>query len=396
MERSALKASAEELDRVHVLFLIDELCRKGGGEWALLNTIRRLPGNRFRCTVITFRLDPTLSMLSDFPCPVIALPLRRAYDWNALKTAMRLARVIYREKVDIVHTFFISADLWGGAISKLSGRPLLVSSRRDMGILRSSKHRLAYRALHGMFDRVLTVSDAVRKASIEQDGLDPSIVKTIYNAIDVSHTQINPGRREIRQKYGIADSAQAIVSVGNIRKVKGFDVLIRATALVGEEFPEVKLIIAGDLDPSEPNYKSELRELSVSLGIAGNVRFVGKLDNVAPLLNGCDIFCLLSRSEGFSNALLEAMACGLPCIATRVGGNAEAVDDEDTGFLIEDGDSNAAAFRIISLLRNRSVARAIGTRAQAAVARRFNPKTTTAQLVELYESLMTDRRQRKR
>ena len=148
-------------------------------------------------------------------------------------------------------------------------------SRRDMGILRSSKHRFAYRVLHGMFDRVVTVSEAVRKSAIEQDGLDPSIVKTIYNSIDVRKADVNCERRALRERYGIAASDPMIVSVGNLRRVKGFDVLIRAAAQVGEEFPETKVVIAGNQDPSEPNCQRELEELAASLGIAEKLRFVG-------------------------------------------------------------------------------------------------------------------------
>jgi glycosyltransferase involved in cell wall biosynthesis len=333
-------------------------------------------------------------MLKEFQCPVIVLPLRCTYDWNALTTAARLMLFIHREKADIVHTLFTSADLWGGAVSKLSQRPWLVSSRRDMGILRSSKHRLAYRALHGMFDRVLAVSEAVRKVSIDRDGLNPQIVKTIHNAIDVRLRATDSKRRDIRQRYEIAESAEVIVSVGNLRQVKGFDILIRAAALVRREFPKTQLVIAGDKDPAEPDCQRKLEALSAALGVADNVRFVGQVDDVMPLLSAGDIFCLFSRSEGFSNALLEAMACGLPCIATRVGGNSEAMADEDSGFLIEDGDSSAGASRILELLHDPSRANAMGARAQRSVAQRFSPETTTAQLVELYESLMANRLQR--
>src|SRR5215469_3154484 len=103
----------ERASQVHVLFLIDQLCGRGGAESALLNTVRSLP-RQFRSSVITFRLDPKLELLKEFPCPIRLLPLRRSYDWNAMRMAIRLRRYIHDESVDIVHTFFPSADLWGG------------------------------------------------------------------------------------------------------------------------------------------------------------------------------------------------------------------------------------------------------------------------------------------
>jgi hypothetical protein len=91
-----------------------------------------------------FKIDARRDIFENFPCPWWLFPLRRTYDWNALQTALRLRRLIRTQQVHIVHTFFESSDLWGGLIAKLSGTPVLISSRRDMGIYRTSKHQLAY------------------------------------------------------------------------------------------------------------------------------------------------------------------------------------------------------------------------------------------------------------
>jgi len=379
--------------RIHVLFLIDELCRKGGAESALLNTVCWLPADRFRCSVITFRIDPSLSMLAEFPCPLHVLPLRRTYDWNALRMGLRLAKYIHREKVDIVHTFFSTADLWGGMIAKLSRRPVLISSRRDMGFLQSAKHRIGYRALRGMFDGVLTVSEQVRQASIDQDGLDPAKVITIYNAMDTRRLRGETITSDIRQRFGIGNASHVIVSVGNLRRIKGFDIFIRAAAHVCRKFPAAMFVVAGGPYPAEPACLSELQQLSSALGIGGNMRFLGPLEDVIPLLKASDVFCLLSHSEGFSNALLEAMACGLPCVATRVGGNGEALEDGRTGFLVEDGDHEAAADRIMCLLGSPTQAKRVAVCAQDEIARRFVPEIMMSQLVQVYDTRLGVRRE---
>jgi glycosyltransferase involved in cell wall biosynthesis len=386
-----VSAVAQSAERAHVLFLIDQLCRKGGAEGALLNMVRWLPADRFRCSVMTFRTDSNLPLLAEFPCRVQVLPLQCSYGWNALRTGLRLARFIRREKVDIVHTFFPSSDLWGGIVAKLSRRPILISSRRDMGFLRGARHRVAYRALQGMFDGVLAVSEQVRKVSIEQDGLAPGRVKTIYNAVDPERLRASVVARDVRERLGLGDASHVIASVGNLRRVKGFDVLLRAAALVCREYPGAVFVVAGGEDPAEAQGRRDLEALSSALGIAGKVRFVGPLDDVVPLLKASNVFCLLSRSEGFSNALVEAMACGLPCVATRVGGNGEAIEDGRSGFLVESEDHAAAAARILELLRDPVRAIGIGENAQTVVARRFTPRIVTAQLVELYEKLLADR-----
>jgi glycosyltransferase involved in cell wall biosynthesis len=387
----AYTAQEKVADRIHVLFLIDELCRKGGAEWALFNTILWLPKRHFRCTVVTFRVDPSLPLVANFPCPVMVLPLRRTYDWNAVKAASKLMALIKDEKVDIVHTFFVSSDLWGGLVAKFSRRPFLVSSRRDMGILRTPKHRLAYRTLHSMFDRVVAVSEAVREHAIVQDRLDPARVTTIYNAIDLKRTQLPVDRAKILGRYAIPEHSKVVVSVGNIRKLKGFDVLIRAAALVCRNTADAVFLIVGGTDPAEPHYTRELAELSDSQGISDKIKFAGALDDVIPLLRSSDAFCLLSRSEGFSNALLEAMACGLPSVCTRVGGNGEVVQHGHSGYLVESGDSSSAAEFLSNVLHDPRLAVRMGANARSTISERFSSESATSQLVNLYQSLIEGR-----
>jgi glycosyltransferase involved in cell wall biosynthesis len=339
--------------------------------------------------VITFKLDPNLALLKEFPFPIRLLPLRRTYDWNAMRMAVRLCRYIHQEQVDIVHTFFPSADLWGGMISKLSHhRPILVSSRRDMGFLRTAKHRIAYRALRRMFDQVLTVSEKVREYSILEDGIDPERIQTIPNPVNPEKLKLRESVAELRQRFDLTGASHVITSVGNIRRVKGTDILVRTAALVCRQFPKTVFVVAGALETAEPGYLREVERLKRDHHVVRNVRFVGSVDNVAGLLKASDIFCLLSRTEGFSNALVEAMASALPCVATRVGGNTEVLLDGRCGFLVESEDYKTAADQVCALLRDPDMARGMGELAFQSVRRRFLPEIVTAQLVEVYDRLL--------
>src|SRR5205823_2281730 len=152
--------------RPHILFVIDQLCEAGGAERMLLNIVRRLPRDKFRCSLATFKLDSRVPLFSKMPCPVHVFPLRRTYNWNAIKMAFQLRKLIRSQGVVVVHTFFETSDLWSSVVAKMSGCPILISSRRDMGILRSAKHQLAYRLINWLFDRVLTVSEEVRSFCI--------------------------------------------------------------------------------------------------------------------------------------------------------------------------------------------------------------------------------------
>jgi hypothetical protein len=127
--------------RPHVLFLIDHLMARGGGEGNLLKLVQLLPPEQVRCSVATFRIHPEIR--KSIHVPVYIFPWRRVYHWSALKAALALRRLIRDEQVDIVQTYFETSNLWGGLIARLSGASLL-PSRRDMGILRKPKHKLKH------------------------------------------------------------------------------------------------------------------------------------------------------------------------------------------------------------------------------------------------------------
>jgi L-malate glycosyltransferase len=372
--------------RTHVLFVIDQLCEMGGAERVLLNMIRLLPNDRFRCTLVTFKIEPRLGIFEDFPCSWSVFPLHRTYGWDAIKVAIWLRRFIRTQQVDIVHTFFETSDLFGGLIAKLSGAPVLISSRRDLGILRTWKHQLAYRVLSPLFDRVLAVSDGVREFCIRQDHLDPERVLTLYNGIEIGKASPNAASSCLRVSLGLGEASHLISTVAHIRRVKGLDIFIRAAAKVCQEFPRALFLVIGDVH--EPRHYQELLELTDSLDLKQNVRFLGPSEDVFSLLRMSDIFCLPSRSEGFSNALVEAMACSLPCVATRVGGNLEALEDGRSGFLVESEDSDAMANHILILLRQPERARAMGREGRRQMEAKFTSQAMMSRLIKIYEILL--------
>jgi glycosyltransferase involved in cell wall biosynthesis len=118
------------------------------------------------------------------------------------------------------------------------------------------------------------------------------------------------------------------------------------------------------------------------------MKFLGPSRDVFSALKQSDIFCLLSRNEGFSNAVLEAMACGLPCVVTDVGGNREAISEGQTGFLVPSEDAEAAAARILTLIENPECAKQMGQRGRATVQEKFTTDAMVTRLVSLYHGLL--------
>lgn len=379
--------SSAEHGPKHVLYLLDQLVAvDGGAEGALLKMIERLPPERYRPSVATLRLSNADDVLKHFRCPVHDLAVRRTYDWTAIRGGVRLRRLLRSGDVSIVHTFFESADLWGGLVSKLSRCPILISSRRDMGFKRSSLQSLAYKLMGPVFDQVHAVSDAVREHVTRQDRLNPAKVVTLHNGVDLEKIDSTPSTTDLRTARDLETASHLIVDVGWIRRIKGTDVLIHTAALVCREFPRVVFLVIGGVE--DEAYFSQLQRLIESLQLVNNFVFVGSSENVCGLLKECDIFCHLSRSDGLSNAVLEAMACSLPCVITRVGGNHEAVIDGETGYTVPAEQAELAAERLLRLLRNSESARRMGKAGRRIVETKFSANAMVTRLVSLYDDLI--------
>ena len=385
MAASCMNSFPAAGERTTVLYLIDELDGIGGAEGVLLRLVRHLPRDRFRPLVATFRHVPTFR--SDaLAAPLHVVPLRKTYDLGALRAARSLRSLIRDEQVRITHCFFETSDLWGGLVAKWAGCPILISSRRDMGIMTHWKHRFAYKVLGRMFDQVQTVSDQVRQFAITRDRLRPERVVTVHNGIDLDAAEEVLTREEIRARLGIRTESAIVITLANLRRVKGIEVLLRAAALVCRSRPETVFLIVGDA--LDPGYLEELQKLATSLGISDSVRFWGPETRPARLLGACDVFALLSHSEGFSNAIVEAMASRLPCVVTDVGGNPEAVFDGRNGFVVGRGDYQAAADRIITLIADEEGRQRMGDAAFRIVEEHFTTTAMINRLTACYEGLL--------
>lgn len=366
-----------------VLFIIDQLeTVQGGAEQALLKLTRLLDSERYQPAVVVLNRPADASSLRRFACPVEILDMPRTYGWKAARAAWRLRRIIRERDVAIVQTFFESSDLWGGAVSKLSGCPALISSRRDMGFRRSRLHCGAYRLLSPLFDRVHAVSDAVRDYTIRQDRVRPSKVITIPNGVDID---IIPNEQDdFKRRHHLQDASHLVIDLTTIRRVKGIDVMIRTASRVCAEFPQAVFVVAGGV--LEEDYFKELQQLSAACGLERSFRFLGGVDDVYSLLRAGDVFCHLSRNDGMSNALLEALACGLPCVVSGCGGNPGVVGD--AGFVVEVEDAQAAAERVLYLLRNREEAARMGARAREIVTEKFSAQAMARRFMDLYDDVL--------
>ncbi len=367
----------------HVLLVLDGFPRAlGGGERIALRLAGLLPRYGYRVSILTFFVDPKSPILDmEAPCPIYLLPIGRTYDLTALRAAFALRRFLREQQIRIVQTFFESSDLWAGTVARFLSSAKVIWSRRDMGILRGGKHRLAYRLLRRIPHRVFAVSEMVRRHVIEVDGVAACRVQTIYNGLELDRAEtVDPCAADQPFHYPV------IITIGNIRRVKGHDLLARAAVPVLQRFPEATFTIAGEV--LEPEFLTELNQMIADLGITASFRLIGGITDLPAHLEAADVFVLPSRSEGFSNAIIEAMACFLPVVATDVGGNAEAVLTGTTGIVVPPDDAESLAAALIQLLASPSTAQRMGVAGKARAASEFSVDAMMRKTVAAYNGLL--------
>ena len=226
--------------------------------------------------------------------------------------------------------------------------------------------------------RFIAISDCVNR-DIVANGADARKVVTVYNAIDL--TRFRPAEKR-REHDGIR--------IGNVARImpekKGQDVLIRAIARLKDFYPQLHCYFAGEADDAHQPHLAQLKALAQELGVGDRVTFLGNVKDVPGFLESLDVFVLPSRYEGFGISLLEAMAMGVPCIASHLDGPAEIIQNGTYGELFPCGDDAALAGKLDALLQDRTGAAKRADRAKEMVRSHFDIRKMCDQLTTLYLS----------
>ena len=245
--------------------------------------------------------------------------------------------------------------------------------------------RLAQMALRvfGCADAVIAISEAIGG---ELSAAGFLRILQIPNGVDTDRfAPVEPGERQrLRARFGLSEHAWVLAFVGRLSAEKGLDFLLPAWAAAAP--PGGVLVLAG-AGPEE----AALRWRADALGVAGSVRFAGLVAQVEDLLGAADAFVLSSRSEGMSNALLEAMACGLPCVSTRVSGSEDLIEDGRSGLLVPPGDTDALAAAIRGLFERPAEAWRMGEEARHTIERTCSAHAVAEQYRALYDALLAGR-----
>jgi len=312
--------------------------------------------------------------------PVVALAdARRSGKWNAL----RMASLFRAYRPDVVHTRnWTCIDAIIGA--RLAGVPVVIHGEHGRGASdpdgTNKFQRRVRRLLNPLVTEFVTVSRDLAQWLAADVGIPSAKVTHIYNGVDTD--TFSPGdRHEARKALGLPEARIVIGTVGRLDPVKDHRGLIEAFGRLAQRH-DARLLIVGD-GPC----RAELEQLIIELALSSRVHLLGERDDIPQVLRALDIFTLPSLGEGISNAILEAMATGLPVVATRVGGNPELVQDGVTGFLVARRSADALAAALLRYVEDSLLVRRHGDAGRMRVLDTFSLSRMFAAYGDLYSRI---------
>ena len=384
--------------RVNLTYIVGSL-RDAGSERRTLELLKHLDRDRFA---------PSLVLMEGWG-------VERAQEWTercfvmgvsdagnsrwwtrgpALALAVNRTRTqLIRWRSQVVHAMLPGPSIIGGVAARLAGVPVSIGSRPCLTSL--------YRPQRGLLALVDTMtlkwadlnlanSLAASREMMTLGGCPPEKCYTIHNGVDTRrfHPDLS---RSWRATMGWSEQQVVFGMVANFYPYKRHADLVYAASLIGQRYPEARFVMVG----ADYGTRNEVMRLVRDLGLASRVQMVESDPYPEKILAALDVYVCTSQSEGFSNAILEAMACGKPVIATNVGGNPEAVLDGLTGRLVSCGLPEDLAVAAVELARDPELRRIMGIRSRQRVEREFSLERMVHQHEDLYLQLLAQRERRK-
>jgi glycosyltransferase involved in cell wall biosynthesis len=381
-----------------VAIVVHNIDAVGGMERQALRLAERLDARGIPVTIVTTWHEPKFG-----------LPLRPTKPWYERRGRIEIVRVpsfpnwtldaiedlidvvgTYalmrrRKKVDVIYGVQFTGAYHAAHIAEATGMPTAVKfacggEPGDFCALARQVHAEAIRAALRRMDRYVLISEEIRQEA-ERAGLDPSRFVKIRNGVDTKRFT-REGPAAALPELGAAPERQVILFVGRHDPQKRVDVLLRAFKRVLETVPEARLASAG-----QGPYLEEYRKLAVELGVSDRVAFLGARPDVEALHRAASVFVLPSGAEGLPNALLEALACGTPSVATAIPGTTDVVTHEKEALLVPVDDPEALAAAIVRMLRDRALAERLARAGRERIMAEFDMERVTDRYVELFREL---------
>jgi glycosyltransferase involved in cell wall biosynthesis len=356
----------------------------GGAETVFLNLVRGLDRSGFRSTVaIGSRGEWLRGELVRGGIEPLVLPTKGSFNFTYLR---QLTSAVRRHRIQLIHSHLPGSNVYCGIAGLLCRVPVISTfhgfietDRADT--LFTLKLRIINHASKG---GIVFVSEGLRAAFQDMVKWTPERCHTIYNGLNLA--VFRPARDTgLRREFGVTDDQFLIGAVGNIRPAKGYDDFLRAARIIIDRHPFCRFVIVGE---GSGALLENLLDRRSALGLEDKVHFAGFRQDIAKVINNFDLFLLTSRTEGFSLTCVEAMACGVPVVATRSGGPEEIISHEVDGLLVPVGRPEEIADGVTRLIEAPKLRDLLVQAGRVKVAGTFDLATMITGYIQLYRKTL--------
>jgi glycosyltransferase involved in cell wall biosynthesis len=351
----------------------------GGIERDVAKLALRMDRTRFTPHVATYKLEgPRYDELKAAGIPILHLKFPSLLSKQAIQAAVRFRRFLREHEIKIVHAFDPSS-VFGVPLARLLRTPVVLSSQLGHRELHDPRTRKQLRLVDKLSDVVVVNCEALRRHLVNGFGVPAHRIELCYNGVETKEFFPAVQSRPVE----VQDASLVIGAVCVLRPEKGLDLLQEAFARVRHLAPGSKLLIVGNGPELE-----RLRRSSGDLGLGDSALFHPAVAAVAPMMRAIDIFVLSSHSEAFSNALLEAMACGCCVVGSRVGGTPELIGNDERGLLFENGNAADLAEKLAKLMQDVELRRELAERAAVFARTKLTIEANVERMIQIYDGLL--------
>ena len=368
-----------------ILHLIDT-AGPGGAETIFLNLVTAFDAPDCRSIAVVPQKDWLWGALEDNGFSPILLPSHGSFDLGHLRGIAQLAR---KYDADLIQAHLFSSSVYASLAAISTGVPVVCTFHGQNDVAAASYRTAKFGILRRRANRYVFVSQSLRRWFLEHERMDPKRSRVIYNGIDCS---IFKPRRDAdaRRQLGATADDVLVGAVGNLRTPKDYPTFLRSAALLLQRSPRYRFVIVGSAD--EP-IRSQLEALSRELNLGDRLMLAGFRDNIERVMNALDVYVLSSSSEGFSLTTVQAMASGVPVVATRCGGPEEIIVDEESGVLVPTGEPASLARAIDALANDAEKRMTLANAARARALRHFSIDSMIHGYSALYQECLAKDRQ---
>ena len=311
----------------------------------------------------------------------VTLHSKGAFNWRLIR---QLVTIVKRNKIDIIQSHLLGSNVYCAIVGIITRTPVIATFHGASDISPTERfRRIKAKVMQFGINQFVAVSGSLKEWLIESGMVPRSKTTVIHNGIDTMSFSVEKSRQMLAS-LGIDENSKVVGTVGNMHAAKCYEDFVEMSRLVLDQVPNVHFVVAGNINAK---IHEDLRTQAAKLGVRDQVHFMGFVDNVRLFLRGLDVFVLTSKSEGMSIATVEAMASGLPVVATRCGGPEEIIGYSQGGVLVDVGDMRTMARTVSAILDNPIMANRMGSDARKSIATSFSEAAMLRDYEVLYNAV---------